>query len=74
MARRHPARNDQEGLGMTTRLMKMSVLAEVNLATWTGTPTNLRASSSAAPDLAPVAGEREARGLRSLLRRSVRSA
>jgi hypothetical protein len=73
VALRDPARNDQGGFGMTTRLMKMSVLAEPTFATWTATPTELPASPRPASELAPAAGDREARGFRSVLRRALRS-
>jgi hypothetical protein len=58
---------------MTTRLMKMSVFAEPSFATWTATPTELPASPRPASDLARAAGDREARGLRSVFRRAMRS-
>ena len=58
---------------MTTRLMKMSVFAETGLAPWTTTPPELPTSTGPAVDLAPAAGERDARGLLSALRRALRS-
>jgi hypothetical protein len=74
MARRHSARNDQEGFGMTARLMKMSVLAEPSFATRTHEPTTPK-PAQAGPALAeltalPAAGGRERRRFDSLFRRS----